>query len=945
MDRPTLAEALNSVASQTYQNIEVIIVNARGKNHREVDKYCGYFPIRIVASTETLNRSKAANIGLNSATGNYLIFLDDDDLFYPEHIKTLVIALQNRPNARCAYTGVRVEYYTDGQLETVIEFNEPFDQHRLWGRNFIPLHAMLFEQSLVTTDHCSFDENFEIFEDWDFWIQLAQHSEILHIDKITAIYRNHGHSGMGLKYDESFLRASRGKIFDKWKVLLNGVQLDDLIEYRENLIADVRSQSIDLQNQLIDFQNQSIDLRNQLSNKEHQIVSLQSRLEQDAATNNQREQLLNKTINDLIHSTSWEITAPLRWLGIKRNWLRTLRPKIQILTKHHGNLAGIVNRVVYILRQEGVSVLISKLIRFFNENPVNHNDDPYQQWINQYDIITDKLRAAMRMRIDSFQHKPLISIIMPSYNSNPGWLAETIKSVQQQIYPHWELCIADDASTDDTTRSILLHYEKNDKRIKVVYRPHNGHISATSNSALEIATGEWAALLDHDDLLSEHALFWVVDSLQKNPNAKLIYSDEDKIDSKGKRFCPYFKCDWNQELFYSQNLISHLGTYRTDLLRKIGGFRVGFEGSQDYDLALRYIENISTTQIHHIPRILYHWRAHADSTAQSVNAKPYAISAFGKALDEHFQRQKIQASVEFKDHFYRVHYALPDILPLVTLIIPTRNGLQLIRQCVESILKKTNYPNYEILIIDNGSDDAATLQYLHELNSEARVRIIRDNRPFNFSALNNNAVKLAQGEFIGLLNNDVEVISPDWLSEMISIALQPQIGAVGAKLWYPNETLQHGGIIIGLGGIAGHLHGHLPRHKHGYFGRACCIQNLLAVTAACLIIRKSIYEEVGGLEEKNLQVAFNDVDFCLRVREAGYHNVWTPYAELYHHESATRGYENTPEKRARFTKEIEYMRLRWGDLLLNDPAYNPSLTLDRQDFSFAHPPRVETLTD
>lgn len=952
MDRATLADALDSVALQTYPDIEVVIVNAKGENHREVGEYCGRFPIRIVTSAETLNRARAANIGLNSAKGNYLIFLDDDDLFYPKHIAVLVNALQNRPNARCAYVGVRVEYYVNEQLETVTEFNEPFDQHRLWGRNFIPIHAMLFEQSLVTIDHCSFDENLQVFEDWDFWIQLTQHSEILHIDKITAIYRNHGHSGMGLKLDESFLRESRGKVFDKWKMLLTGKQLNDLIEYRENLINNLHCQSANLQNQLTDLQNHSdnlqshlIDIQKQLAHKEDMVASLQHRLEQDALTSNQREQSLNKTINDLIQSTSWKITRPLRWLGLKRNWLQKQWPKIQELTKHHGNLTGVANRVLCILKQEGIRTLINKLIRFFNTDPVSHSDESYQEWINQYDIVNDNLRTAMHTRINSFQYAPLISVVMPTYNANPEWLKEAIESVRKQIYPHWQLCIADDASTDNTTRSILQLYEKEDVRIKVVYRSHNGHISAASNSALEIADGEWIALLDHDDLLSEHALFWVVDSLQKTPDAKLIYSDEDKIDSKGKRFSPYFKCDWNKELFYSQNMISHLGTYRTDLLRKIGGFREGFEGSQDYDLALRYIENITTKQIHHIPRILYHWRVHTHSTSQSTNAKPYVIAAFGKALDEHFQRQKIHAKIEFRDRFYRVHYSLPDVLPLVTLIIPTRNGLQLIRQCIESILKKTSYLNYEIIIIDNGSDDAATLQYLGELNSQTQILIVKDDRPFNYSALNNNAVKLAQGEFIGLLNNDVEVISPDWLSEMISIALQPQVGAVGARLWYPNDTLQHGGVIIGLGGIAGHSHRHLPRHEYGYFGRASCTQNLSAVTAACLIIRKSIYEEVGGLNEQDLQVALNDVDFCLRVREAGYHNVWTPYAELYHHESASRGLDDTPEKRERFVKEVRYMQLHWGDLLLNDPAYNPNLTIHREDFSLAKPPRLETLTD
>lgn len=567
----------------------------------------------------------------------------------------------------------------------------------------------------------------------------------------------------------------------------------------------------------------------------------------------------------------------------------------------------------------------------------------YAEWIRRYDTITDDTRAIMRARIDTFSRKPHISVLMPCYNPRPEWVSEAIESVRQQIYPHWELCIADDASSDKAIRPILERYARGDSRIKVAFREHNGHISQASNSALDLATGEWIALLDHDDLLSEHALFWVAEAINKNPDLGLIYSDEDKTDEIGRRFDPYFKCDWNVDLLYSHNMITHLGVYRTDLLRDIGGFRAGLEGAQDYDLALRCIERIEARQIHHIPRVLYHWRMHADSTAQSADAKPYAMLAGERALNRHFKRLKISAEAEFIGHGYRVRYALPASPPLVSLIIPTRNGLQLLRQCVESVLRKSTYPNYEILIVDNGSDDPATLQYLEDMQADARVRVLRDERPFNFSALNNAAAKLARGEVLGLFNNDLETLSPDWLSEMVSHAIRPGVGAVGARLWYPNETLQHAGVILGIGGIAGHSHKNLLRHQHGYFCRAALTQSLSAVSAACLVIRKAIYEEVGGLNETDLQVAFNDVDFCLRVREAGYRNIWTPYAELYHHESATRGFEDTPEKQARFAKEVAYMKQRWGDQLLYDPAYSPNLTLEHEDFSLAWPPRVKQL--
>lgn len=569
----------------------------------------------------------------------------------------------------------------------------------------------------------------------------------------------------------------------------------------------------------------------------------------------------------------------------------------------------------------------------------------YKHWFTQFDDLTDKQRDSMWVSINDFVNKPLISIIMPVYNPNLVWLEQAIESVRQQIYPNWELCIADDASSDPGVHDMLQHYAEIDSRIKFLIRQNNGHISAASNSALSLVKGEWVALLDHDDLLAEHALFWVVEALNKNQSIRLLYSDEDKIDEAGNRSDPYFKCDWNQDLFYSHNMISHLGVYHTDLVREVGGFRIGFEGSQDYDLALRCIEKISPDQICHIPRVLYHWRVHVDSTAHSLDTKPYALSAGERAINEHLARRGIGAKVT-STHVggYRVKYALPDNLPLVSLIIPTRNKHCLLRQCIESILQKTTYPNYEIIVVDNGSDDSKTLYYLKKISKNLKIRVLRDDRPFNYSALNNAAVQLSKGEIIGLINNDIEVITPEWLSEMVSHALRPEVGAVGACLWYPDDTLQHGGIVLGLNDFVGHAQRFLPKGDCGYHGRAALIQSFSAVTGACMLVRKTLYEFMGGLNETSLQVTCNDVDFCLRLYEAGYRNIWTPYAELYHHESATRGFDETPENMERTAKEINYMRQRWGELLQNDPAYSPNLTFDAEDFSLAWPPRVEFIT-
>ncbi|MBO9644510.1 MAG: glycosyltransferase family 2 protein [Pseudacidovorax sp.] len=563
----------------------------------------------------------------------------------------------------------------------------------------------------------------------------------------------------------------------------------------------------------------------------------------------------------------------------------------------------------------------------------------YGRWAREHDTITPQQREALRARATALADGPLISVLMPCYNPDPQFLRAAIASVQAQLYGRWQLCIADDASPAPEVRQVLEACQAEDPRIQVVFRPKNGHISAASNSALELVQGEWIALMDHDDLLPEDALLRVAECVRAHPQAQLVYSDEDKVDDQGHRSDPYFKPDWNLDLFRSHNMFSHLGVLRTALVREVGGFRQGLEGSQDWDLVLRCVERIAPSQIVHIPRVLYHWRIHVQSTAKSMDAKPYAAVAGERALDEHFARLGIQAKAEYLGYGYRVRYALPSPPPLVSLIIPTRNALALVRQCIESIQKRTEYPNWEIILVDNGSDDPAALAYFERLAQQPHLRVLRDDRPFNYSALNNQAVAMARGELVALVNNDIEVMSPGWLSEMVSLAMQPGVGAVGARLWYPDMTLQHGGVILGPGGCAVHAHKALPRGLNGYAGRAALIQSFSAVTAACLVVRKSLYVQVGGLDEVNLSVAFNDVDFCLRVREAGYRNVWTPYAELLHHESATRGEDVAPEKRERFERELAFMQQRWGALIDHDPAYSPNLTLLLEDFSLAWPPR------
>ena len=643
----------------------------------------------------------------------------------------------------------------------------------------------------------------------------------------------------------------------------------------------------------------------------------------------------------ILHSKSWRLTAPLRQLlSLSRPFVRVvrlLRACVGIATSP-AELAWLFGRAAAVYRHGGAREAAGKIFAYAARQAP---DGTYDEWIRRYDRLTDLDREAIRRKAETLLHTPLISVIMPTYNTPAGCLRDAIDSVRRQLYPHWELCIADDASTAPHVRAIVDEARAADPRIKAVFRDRNGHISEASNSALALAEGEFVALLDHDDVLADHALYMVAEELNRHPNADLMYSDEDKLDAHGRRYEPYFKPDWSPDLFCSQNLISHLGVYRTSLVRAVGGFRKGYEGSQDHDLALRVIEGTSPAHIRHIPWILYHWRAVIGSAARTSGAKPYAHRAAQRAIQEHFERRGEPVEVMgVLGVFHRVKRPLPQVPPLVSVIIPTRDRVDLLRTCVDGILNETDYRNLEIIIVDNASRDERTLAYLSETARSPRVRVLKHDGPFNFSAMNNRGAQIAKGEILAFLNNDLQVASPEWLSEMVSHAVRPEVGAVGAMLQYPAGTIQHAGVVLGIGGVAGHVHKGQPRGLPGYFGRAVLLQNFSAVTAACMVLRRAVFEEAGRLDETNLAVAFNDVDLCLRIRELGYLIVWTPYAQLFHVESASRGPDNVRAQRACFHRETEYMRRRWGSVLTNDPYYNPNLTLERKDFSLAFPPRV-----
>jgi GT2 family glycosyltransferase len=562
-------------------------------------------------------------------------------------------------------------------------------------------------------------------------------------------------------------------------------------------------------------------------------------------------------------------------------------------------------------------------------------DRPYERWRLQNDVRPSDVRR-MREVLPLLALRPRFSVLMPVYETAATLLREAIESVLAQAYPDWELCIADDASRAPHVRELLEEYAALDDRIKVTFRDTNGHIAASSNSALGLATGEFVALLDHDDLLSPDALFENALVVNARPDVDVIYSDEDKVDEEGRRRDPYFKPDWSPESLLARNYVSHLGVYRRALVEEAGRFRAGFEGSQDYDLLLRVTER--TDRVAHIPRVLYHWRSHSASTAGERGQKGYAHDAAVRALEEALQRRDEPGRVETHDEIpgiYTIRYAIRKP-GRVSVIVPTRDHGSDVDRCFHALFDRSTYPDLEVILLDNGSKDAESLRIFGRwLEREPeRVRLVPYAVPFNFSRINNHAATHATGAYLLFLNNDTEAITPDWVEAMVEQAQRPAIGAVGAKLLYDDETIQHAGVVVGLGGVAGHSHKHYASDAPGYFYTLQTVNNYSAVTAACLMVRRDVFDEVGGFDEE-LAIAFNDVDLCLRIQAAGYRNVYLPHVVLYHHESKSRGTEDTPEKMARFLAEQRIMQSRWHTGDCSDPHYNPNLTLLTEDYGLA----------
>jgi O-antigen biosynthesis protein len=601
--------------------------------------------------------------------------------------------------------------------------------------------------------------------------------------------------------------------------------------------------------------------------------------------------------------------------------VKRLQQEKQALHKSPERKIGQVLLAPYRLPQKLIRKLRGSTVRAKGTAPPAETLE-YQNWLEQQRPTPEQL-AAMRKEASNFRNRPLVSVITPVFNTIVTRLGETVGSVLAQAYDNWELIVVDDGSTDVDLPKYLANLPKRDARIRVLRLDRNCGISAATNHGIQQAQGEWIGLLDHDDLLEPDALFEAARLLQEHPDADLIYSDEDKITETGFGR-PHFKPDWSPDYFFSQNYFCHFTMFRRSLARKVGGFRSEFDGSQDYDVFMRMIEH--TERIYHIPRVLYHWRQTEDSLAQNIRCKQGALEAGRRAVEEHFQRsgERAHVAVDWRTYGYWVRREL--IEPKrISIIIPTRDQIELLSRCVQSICAKTSYPNYEIVVIDNDSQSEEARRYF----SQFPHRLLHYEGPFNYSAINNFAVEQTESPWLLFLNNDIEATDTEWLNVMAEHIQRPEIGAVGARLLYPDDTVQHGGVVLGagLGRIAANAFRGFAAEHPGVVKQLQLTRNYSCVTGACLLTRRDVFMEVGGFDEQHLPVTFNDVDFCLKLRRAGYLIVYTPFAKLYHHESATR-------RRSRLEPlESEIMRKRWGKLLERDPYYNPNLSRERADFS------------
>ncbi len=668
-----------------------------------------------------------------------------------------------------------------------------------------------------------------------------------------------------------------------------------------------------------ELENKNASQKKEIKKIEQELAHYKEHYQAIAARNAALERQLaeaQNAYNVISNAFFWKITKPARVIA---DWIKMLLRKVAVFR--------LMNKGLRCLHENGWRYTWAKV-----RNKVKNQQNAAA--LLKKPLFTESELAEQRKH--QFPKSIKFSIVVPLFNTPEKFLREMIQSVIDQTYANWELCLADGSDAEHgLVEKICRQYAKKDSRIKYKKLEKNLGISGNTNACLEMASGDYIGLFDHDDLLHPAALYEVMRAICEQ-DADFIYTDELTFSGNTSNIITaHFKPDYAPDNLRANNYICHFSVFSDKILENVKGFRSEYDGSQDHDFILRATE--CAKKIVHIPEILYYWRSHPNSVAADINSKPYASIAGRKAVHDHIARHNMESIVESTKAFpamYRVEYSLKE-KPLISIIIPNKNHIEDLRKCVNSILNKSTYPSYEIIIVDNDSDEMVVEDYYKALKQNEKIRIVSWNKKFNFSAICNYGVGFAKGRYVVLLNNDTEVITESWLEEMLMYAQRQDVGAVGAKLYFANNTIQHAGVVLGMGRhrTAGYIFSKVDKENLGYMGRLCYAQNLSAVTFACVMIPRHVWDEVGGLDE-SFAVAFNDVDMCMRIRKAGYLIVWTPYAELYHYESKSRGLEDTPEKKKRFEGEVKRFQERWkNELAAGDPYYNPNLSLDREDFS------------
>ncbi|SEP89142.1 Glycosyltransferase, GT2 family [Ectothiorhodospira magna] len=965
-NRQTLLEqAIRSVAAQTWPRLELVVVNDGGTEvATEVAAAQGGViqQVRYLSLTDHPGRSAAANRGMEAATGTLLMFLDDDDWLLPGHVAGLVQALEQTPEAIGAYSNVSAVRREGEHWVEVRRFSAPFDPARFAYENYLPIHSVLFHRRIMEQG-CRFPETLDVYEDWAFWTLVTGQGVLIHVDQTTACYRIYDNSGFGVHADPE--RVNRSLVpFVQWarthwsdehlSILVRRASAMAEIQRREQaMIADLDRQAGE-QAATLSAHRQEIRVRDErIVQQDVRIATLDDTLSRQQAelTALQGQLAALQGQLALLHaSRSWRLTAPLRLLGRLARRTRDMARAGHPLLRRHG-WRGLLDRGWHVLRREGITGLKARLHHHATLNAhIPRSAPPCQgqaalAWEpdpghyrlveggGNYVYVPPRRPAHLDAWLTTLKAPPRFSIVVPVYNTPPILLQALLDSVTAQWYPHWELILADDASPSTETRQALTRIS--DGRVKVLHLDTNQGIAGATNAAIAAAGGEFVVFLDHDDELTPDCLYELALCIQRE-QPDFIYSDEDKITPQGHFTEPHFKPDWSPDTIMSTMYTCHVSCIRRTLLARIGGLRSEYDGCQDWDLILRVAER--TDRISHVPKVLYHWRILPASVASDLAAKPYVLAASKKAREDALQRRGLFGELEPVPGFpayCRVRYHLRGN-PLVSIIIPTRDNPAVLRRCIDALPPPSNQSQYEILIMDNGSVTPEARRYLDTLPTRhPHIRVLRHDAPFNFSELNNLAVQASRGDLLLFLNDDTEVITPDWLERLGGYAQLPHVGAVGAKLLYPGgHTIQHAG-LVNLQAGPGHAFLHRPADHPGYFMRNLLEYNWLAVTGACLMISREKFMRVGGFDE-TFPIAYNDVELCIRLHEAGLYNLVCPAVSLIHHESVSRGPDHLdPAKRERLRGELRRLYALHPRYFQHDPFHNPNLHPDSVHFDLA----------